>query len=108
MRHPSGVLFELTLCRKRAVTLKLKSMKTFIEQPKNRLALCLRRLFYQERGNYNETRTIAGGLHSKAGDLSHRTGSRSQRMCHERFRFKLRIEKQYRCGARALRRIGAK
>src|SRR5215475_3680840 len=25
-------------------------MKTFIEQPKNRLALCLRRLFYQERG----------------------------------------------------------
>jgi len=29
-----GVLFELTLCRKRAVTLKIKSLKTFIEQPK--------------------------------------------------------------------------
>ena len=45
-----GVLFEITLCRKRAVTLKLKSMKTFIEQPKNRLALCLRRLAYKKGG----------------------------------------------------------
>src|SRR5262245_65185444 len=45
-----GVLFELTLCRKRAVTLKIKSMKTFIDQSKNRLALCLRRLGLQERG----------------------------------------------------------
>src|SRR5262245_34564690 len=88
-----GVLFEITLCRKRAVTLKLNSMKTFIEQPKNRLALCLRRLAYKKGGIINETRTIAGGLHSKASDLSHRTGSRSQRMCHEHLRFKLRIEK---------------
>ena len=87
-----GVLFELTLCPKRAVNLKIKNMKTFIDQPKDRLALCLRRLVYK-KGNYNDIRTIAGALHQKAGDLSHRTGSRSQRMCHEHFRFKLRIKK---------------
>ena len=45
-----GVLFELTLCPKRAVTLKIKSMKTFIDQSKNRLALCLRRLVYKKGG----------------------------------------------------------
>jgi len=85
-----GVLFELTLCPKRAVNLKMKSVKTFIDPPKIEWhSACVDS--FTRKGNYNETRTIAGGLHQKAGDLSHRT--RSQRMCYNYLRFKLCTEK---------------